>query len=126
MDNTARDRLHTAAQLARILGVPAKRIRLAIRAGALPAFRIGGWWRVRQRDAEACLDRQRYRPPQVASVQAESGRPRAIREIIAELRAEAERQAERHGALRGPIKRKQRRWSRALDEIERLEQESGS
>jgi hypothetical protein len=59
-----------------------------------------------------------------------SSRPRAIREIIDQLlpllRSEAERQAERHGALHGPIQRMQRRWSRALDEIEQLEQEAGA
>ena len=55
------DQLLTVAQLARALGVPARRIRTAIRTGALPAFRLGEWWRVRVCDAESWLERQRYR-----------------------------------------------------------------
>jgi hypothetical protein len=63
------DPLLTVGALTRSLGIPRKRISAAIRSGALPAFQIGAWLRVRQQDAEAWLDRQRYRPPQPASTQ---------------------------------------------------------
>jgi excisionase family DNA binding protein len=65
MEQTRLDRLLTAAELAQRLGIPAKRIRQAIRSGDLPAVRIGEWWRVRASDAEKWLDRQRYRVPAV-------------------------------------------------------------
>lgn len=61
MDAIELDRLLTAAELARRLGVPAKRIRHAIRSGDLPAVHVGSWWRVRASEAEKWLDRQRYR-----------------------------------------------------------------
>ena len=54
--------LLTPSELARRLGLPVKRIRLAIRQGDLAAYSIGAWRRVRVRDAEEWLSRHRYDP----------------------------------------------------------------
>lgn len=66
MEQNELDRLQTAAQVAQRLGVPPKRIRAAIRSGDIPAVRIGEWWRVRERDVAAWVDRQRWTPEDVA------------------------------------------------------------
>ena len=59
------DQLLTTARLADRFNLPVKRLRLAIRTGQLPAFKLGAWTRVRLRDAEEWLERHRLVPPEI-------------------------------------------------------------
>ena len=56
------DQLLTLGALAHYLGLPQKRIRQAVRSGALPAYQVGGWRRVRLGDARDWLEQQRFEP----------------------------------------------------------------
>ena len=51
-------------------GLHRERLRKAICAGELPAYRIGAWWRVRASDLESWLETHRYGEPRVADPEA--------------------------------------------------------
>ena len=57
-------------EAARLWGLSDRRLWLAIREGALPAYQIGGWLRVRLTDVDCWIESMRVEPASNALVRA--------------------------------------------------------
>ena len=67
---TSDSELIPVRQAARLRGLYARRLWVAIREGALPAYQIGGWLRVRLTDVDCWIESMRVEPASNALVRA--------------------------------------------------------
>lgn len=59
----------SAAQVAEELAIHARTVLNLIYRGELKAVRVGGQWRIRERDLNSYLDRKKYQPPSAVVLQ---------------------------------------------------------